>query len=223
MSEIILFDLDGTLTDPKEGITKSYQYALSAFGIQESLDDLIQYIGPPLRETIANRYGFSPPDVEKAVAKFREYFFDAGIYENEVYAGIPELLKTLHGEGKTMAVATNKVLPAAQKVLEHFCLDRYFAFVSGDDMEGSLTKDGKRNIIRIALEAVGAADKSKAVMIGDRKHDVIGAREAGIGSIGVLYGYGSREELAGAGAAYIADTVEDLKGLLCGGLLLQKK
>ena len=214
MKEIILFDLDGTLTDPKEGITKSYQYALSAFGIQESLDNMTTYIGPPLRETFAERYGFSPSDVEKAVAKFREYFAETGLLQNAVYPGVPELLQTLHGAGKTLVVATNKVADYARRILEHFGLAGYIAFVSGDDMAGSLTKAGKREIIRIALETIGVADKSKAVMVGDRKHDIIGAKETGIDSIGILYGYGSAEELAEAGATYIAKDIAALTKLL---------
>ena len=205
--EIILFDLDGTLTDPKEGITKSYQYALSAFGIEENPDDMVRFIGPPLRETISRHYGFSPADTEKAVAKFREYFSETGLLQNAVYPGVPELLQALYDSGRTLAVATNKAAVYTRRILEHFGLARYFAFVSGDEMDGSLTKNGKREIIRIALEAVGSTN---AVMIGDRKHDIIGAIEAGIDSVGVLYGYGSREELADAGATVIAESVEAL-------------
>jgi phosphoglycolate phosphatase len=207
---ILLFDLDGTLTDPMEGITKSYQYALSFFGIQEDTKNLARFIGPPIREAIQNHCGLSPADTEKAVAKFREYFFETGIFENMVYPGIPELLKALHGCGRTLAVATNKVLAGAERVLEHFGLSEYFAFVSGDKMDGTLSKSGKREIIRIALDGVGCADKNDAVMIGDRKHDIIGAKELGLDSIGVLYGYGSRKELTDAGAAVIINSVEEL-------------
>ncbi|MCL1806320.1 MAG: HAD-IA family hydrolase [Oscillospiraceae bacterium] len=212
--QILLFDLDGTLTDPKEGITKSYQYALSAFGIEEELNKLAGFIGPPLRDTFRDHYGFSPADVEKAVAEFRVYFSETGLLQNEVYPSIHELLRELNG--KTLAVATNKALPYAQRILDHFDLSRYFTFISGDDMEGNLSKNGKKEIIRIALDALGVTDPSAAVMIGDRKHDIFGAKENGLDSIGLLYGYGSREELTDAGATIIVEDVENLLKLLKG-------
>ncbi|MCL2004196.1 MAG: HAD hydrolase-like protein [Oscillospiraceae bacterium] len=213
---VVIFDLDGTLTDPREGITRSYQYALAAFGIHEALDGLTQFIGPPLRAVFSEHYGFSPADTERATAKFREYLFETGLFENTVYPGIPELLQALRDRDKTLALATNKVLTCTVRILEHFRLSRYFSFVSGDDMDGTLTKGGKREIIRIALDGVGCTDKSSAVMVGDRKHDVIGARENGLESIGVLYGYGSRRELTDAGAAVLAETVTELANILKG-------
>ncbi len=216
MKDTILFDLDGTLTDPQEGITKSYQYALSAFGIREDPANLTRFIGPPLREAFASM-GFSPPDVEKGVTKFREYFTDTGIFENAVYPGVPEALKTLHERGKTLCVATNKVTEYARRILEHFSLARYFAVVSGDTADGNLAKGGKREIIRIALEAAEVTDLRAAVMIGDRKHDILGAKSAGIETIGVLYGYGTREELGEAGADYLVSDAKELTDLLLGG------
>ncbi len=216
MKNTILFDLDGTLTDPQEGITKSYQYALSAFGIQEDPESLTRFIGPPLRETFAT-LGFSPADVERAVAKYREYFAETGIFENAVYPGVPEALKTLHERGRILCVATNKVTEFARRILEHFSLARYFAVVSGDKMDGSLANGGKREIIRIALEAAGVTDLSAAVMVGDRKHDILGAKSAGIETIGVLYGYGTREELTEAGADYLVNDAKELTDLLLGG------
>ncbi|MDR1669183.1 MAG: HAD hydrolase-like protein [Oscillospiraceae bacterium] len=218
MKTCILFDLDGTLSDPKEGLLNSYQYALSAFGIREERENLTRFIGPPLRESFASAYGFSPGEVEAVVAKFREFFAETGIYQNTVYPGIPEALKALYDSGKTLCVATNKAALYARQTIEFFRMDRYFTYISGDEMDGSLSKGGKREIIRRALEAVGATDLSAAVMIGDRKHDILGAKQAGIGSIGVLYGYGSREELEEAGAEALVNDANALTGLLLGGL-----
>ncbi len=211
---LCLFDLDGTLTDPKIGITKSYQYALSTFDIHEELDNLIKFIGPPLRDVFRENYGFSNSDVERAVVKFREYFSETGLLENEVYPGIREVLKELKINGIVMAVATSKVTAYANRILKHFQLDDYFSFVSGDDMAGSLTKNGKRDIINIVLDGIDPERKMSAVMIGDRKHDIIGARENGIDSIGVTWGYGSNDELETAAATRIADTTDALYFLI---------
>jgi phosphoglycolate phosphatase len=213
---ICLFDLDGTLTDPKLGITKSFQYALSAFGIREELDNLTKFIGPPLRESFRDFYGFSDIETEKAVAKYREYFTEKGLYENTVYPDIPEALRKLKAKGKTLAIATSKVTAYANRILEHFNLDEYFSFVSGDEMDGNLTKNGKRDVISIALDAFASERKFTAVMIGDRKHDIIGAREAGVDSIGNTWGYGSLDELESAGATWIVDSVDELCRLLIG-------
>jgi phosphoglycolate phosphatase len=212
--DLCVFDLDGTLTDPKTGITKSYQYALSAFGIHEELENLVQFIGPPLRETFSKTYGFSPDDTEKAVAKFREYFSKTGILENTVYPGIPELLQALTDKGKVLAVATNKVAVYSRRILEHFGLAQFFSAVSGDEMDGSLTTHGKREIIRLALDAPDPERQKAAVMIGDRKHDILGARDVGIDSIGVTWGYGSRAELEEAGATRIAESPDELLKML---------
>ena len=209
-----LFDLDGTLTDPKPGITKSFQFALAAFGIDEELENLSKFIGPPLREVFRKNYGISPADMEKAVAKFREYFAETGLLENEVYPGIPEMLHALKSSGIMLAVATSKVKSYTQRILEHFGLDGYFDFVSGDDMDGSLTVSGKREIIRIALDHIDPGRKMTPVMIGDRKHDVTGAWAVGIDCIGITWGYGARSELEGAGATMIVDTVDALRNKL---------
>ena len=214
--DLCLFDLDGTLTDPKLGITKSFQHALSSFGIHEELDDLTKFIGPPLRESFRDFYGFSDADIEKAVAKFREYFAETGLFENAVYPNIPETLKKLKGGGKTLAVVTSKAKAYAVQILKHFGLDVYFSFVSGDEMDGSLTKNGKRDIIRIAIDALDPERKMPVVMIGDRKHDIIGARDNGIDSIGNTWGYGSRDELETAGATWIVDAADELCRLIIG-------
>ena len=208
--ELCIFDLDGTLTDPKIGITKAYQYALAEFGLHEEPDNLIKFIGPPLRENFKDSYGFSDSDTERAVKKFREYFSQTGLYENTIYPEIPEVLQKLKANEKILAVATNKNAFYSKKILEHFNIDGYFATVSGDDADGNLTINGKRDIIRIVLDTLDPDRKKSAIMIGDREHDIIGAFENGIDSIGIMWGYGSRAELEEAGATMLAETTDDL-------------
>ncbi|MCL2355616.1 MAG: HAD-IA family hydrolase [Defluviitaleaceae bacterium] len=204
--DVYVFDLDGTLTDPVEGITKSYQYAAAAFGIKTELADLRHFIGPPIRECF-KELGFTDDNVEQGVEKFREYLSTTGLYQNAVYPDLPATLARLKAEGKVLALATNKITPFAQRILEHFNLAQYFSTVSGDEPDGSLSKDGKAEIIRIALAGIGA---KKAVMLGDRKHDISGANAVGIDSIGVLWGYGSREELTEAGATHIIECADEI-------------
>ena len=211
---LCFFDLDGTLTDPKVGITKSFQYALASFGIHEKLENLKQFIGPPLRESFRNSYGFSDSDTERAVVKYREYFSETGLYENTVYPDIPEFLQELKNSGRILAVVTSKVTVYAKSILKHFSLDKYFSYVSGDEMDGSLTKNGKRDLIYITLDVLDRERKMPVVMVGDREHDIHGALEAGIDSIGITWGYGSFDELKSAGATQIVDTVEELQRLI---------
>jgi len=214
MRKLCLFDLDGTLTDPKLGITKSYQHALAAFGIDEKLDNLTKHIGPPLRGVFRDAYGFSDADTEQAVAKFREYFSVTGLFENDVYDGVCDVLQRLKGNRVVMAIATSKVKNYTCQILKHFRLEDYFDFVSGDEMDGSLTKNGKRDIIRIAIDTLDPERKLTAFMIGDREHDIIGGRENGIGSIGVTWGYGSRLELEEAKATWIVNSPDELFRLI---------
>ena len=211
---ICLFDLDGTLTDPGLGITKAFQYALARFGIEVKPDDLVRFIGPPIRESLRSIYGFSDADVEKAVAVYREYYGETGLYENTIYPDIIKILEKLRAEGKSLAVATSKATLYACKVLEHFGIDGYFSFVSGDNMDGSLTVGGKGGVIRAALDALDEARAGRPVMIGDRMYDIAGARKAGIDSIGVTWGYGSRDELIAEGATWIADSADELLRLV---------
>lgn len=209
----VLFDLDGTLTDPKEGITKSVAYALEAYGIHvEDLDSLCKFIGPPLKDSFVKFYGFSEEQGYEAVEKYREYFRPHGVYENKVYAGVDKLLAELKASGKMIILATSKPTVFANTILEHFDLMKYFDVVCGSELDGSRVKKG--DVITYALEQVAEKDtgfdKSKAVMIGDREHDILGAKENGLDSIGVLYGYGDRAEHEAAGADYIVETVEEL-------------
>lgn len=210
---IILFDLDGTLTDPKKGITKSVGYSLSKFDIKvENLDDLVCFIGPPLRESYQRFYGLNDMQAETAVAFYREYFSVKGMYENFLYSGIANLLEKLYNQKKQLILATSKAAVYAVKILEHFNLSQYFSFVSGCELDGRRSK--KAEVIKYAFENMGITANNDVVMIGDREHDIIGAKENNIDSIGVLYGYGSLQELKNAGATCIAGTVKDLSKLL---------
>ena len=212
--QLCFFDLDGTLTDPKPGITKSFQYALASFGIHEELNNLTKFIGPPLRASFRDFYGFTDIDTEQAVTKFREYFAETGLFENTVYPDIPEVLQNLVGRGIVLAVVTSKATAYADRILRYFHLDQYFSFISGDEMDGSLTRNGKQALIHIALNALDQERKVPAVMIGDRKHDIIGAQEAGIDSIGITWGYGSYDELKSSGAMYIVNSADELYRLI---------
>lgn len=209
----VLFDLDGTITDPKIGITKSVAYALRHFKIEiEDLSCLIKFIGPPLRNSFMEYYDFSQEDAEMAVQKYREYFGTTGLYENTVYTGMEDLLKNLNNQGLKLILATSKPTEYAVKILEHFDLLKYFSYVAGSELNGD--RSIKSEIINFALEKNNIKDKSRVIMIGDREHDILGAKEVGISSIGVLFGYGSRHELEKAGADLIAETVKDINIML---------
>ena len=208
----LLFDLDGTLTDPGEGITNSVSYALRCFGITPPpREALYPFIGPPLVDSFRNFYGFSDADAHKAVDCYREYYRDRGIFENALYDGIPELLRDLHAAGYQILLATSKPEHFAIQILEHFGILPRFHHVAGALMDESRTK--KNEVIAHAL-AISGANPAEALMIGDREYDVLGAKEFSIPTVGVLFGYGSREELETAGAAYIAPTVQALREYL---------
>ena len=209
----ILIDLDGTITDPKIGITKSVQYALKSFGIQvEDLDTLCRHIGPPLRSSFMEFYGFDEEQAEEAIVKYREYYTVTGIYENEVYQGMENFLARLKAAGRTLIVATSKPEVFAKIILEHFELSRYFDDICGATLDYS--RSTKEQVIRYALDKNQITDYSQVVMVGDRLHDIEGAKAVGLASVGVLYGYGSREELEESGADQISETVEDLYDIM---------
>lgn len=213
MYKNILFDLDGTLTDPGVGITNSVMYALAKFGIEEeNRESLYKFIGPPLSDSFRKYYGFSDEKIEPAIGYYREYYKSDGIYENDVYEGIEKLLAELKNMGARLIVATSKPEPFANEVLRYFELDKYFDCVAGATMDGARVK--KSDIIKYALDICKIEDLSLTIMIGDREHDIEGAKLAGIDSIGVLYGYGSYDELKNAGATYIAERVGDIMGLI---------
>lgn len=212
MKQYLLFDLDGTLTDPMVGITSSVQYALEKFGIHvRYLKELIPFIGPPLAESFRKFYGFSKEDAERAIQYYREYYAPKGIFENEVYEGIPEMLAHLTEAGFTLLVATSKPTVFARKVLKYFGMEDYFSFVGGSELDGSRTK--KAEVISYILKTCGIEAK-EAIMIGDRRHDIEGGKACGLESVGVLYGYGTEQELTEAGADHIIRTVAELEDYL---------
>ena len=214
MFDTVLFDLDGTLTDPFEGISNSIIYALKKFGIA-ALDKplLKKFIGPPLTESFSKYCGLSCSDALRAVEYYREYFAATGIFENKPYEGVCELLSGLKERGYTAIVATSKPEQFAKAIVQHFGLEQYFKEICGATMDQSRTQ--KADVIAYALKKCEIKDKKRAVM-GDREHDIIGAKTNGLSSIGVLYGYGSKEELLEAGANYIANSPVDILHYILG-------
>ena len=211
--DVILFDLDGTLTDSSQGIINSIVYALKKYDIAvEDTAELNNFLGPPLHESFRNFYGFDEKKAMEATCFYREYFRTKGIFENQVYSGIPTMLKQLSDEGKRLVLATSKPQEFTNRIMEHFDLAKYFEFIAGSNMDGTRSK--KADVIEYALMECRITDKSKAVMVGDRKQDIIGAKAVGIDSIGVEYGYGAYEELNNADATYIVKTVSELEDLL---------
>lgn len=209
----LFWDLDGTLSDSAPGITRSAQYALSHFGIDvPDLSDLLCFVGPPLEESFKEFYHFSSEKADEAVAKYRERYEVTGLYENELYAGITDFLDAAHAAGKIQMVATSKPQRMADLVLKHFGIYDKFAFVGGREHDG--TRKTKAEVIRYVMNSCGLQDRSDIIMIGDRKHDILGAKAVGLDSVGVLYGYGNRQELADAGATYIVNDLDELKELL---------
>lgn len=207
--DIFFFDLDGTLTDSSLGITNSVMYALKKFGIEETdRRKLYSFIGPPLTVSFEKFCGFTEEQCKEAVGYYREYYRDRGIFENRVYEGMENVLNELKSRGKTLVVATSKPEPFARQIIEYFHLMQYFDYVAGMEMDGG--RGTKEEVIRYALDACKITDKSRVLMVGDREHDVIGARAIKIDCLGILYGFGCRDELEKAGADYIAETVEGI-------------
>lgn len=201
------------MTDPGIGITNSVIYALKKYNIEVSdRSELYKFIGPPLLDSFMRFYGFTEEEARRAIDYYREYFSVKGLFENAVYEDIPALLKDLKDKGKTLIVATSKPQVFAEQILEHFKIDKYFSFIGGSTLEETRTQ--KAEVIEYVLETMNISDFSKTVMIGDREHDVIGAKKVGIKSIGVLYGYGSRDELEKAGADYIVRSVREIKDIV---------
>ncbi|MDH4211130.1 MAG: HAD hydrolase-like protein [candidate division WOR-3 bacterium] len=208
-----LFDLDGTLTDPQVGITNSIQYALARFGIMErDRKGLIKFIGPPLLESFRKWYGFDDTRGRKAIAFYREYYAEQGIYENTMYEGIDDLLSELHSRGCMIALATSKATIYAQKILEHFGIAQYFDRVEGSNFD--LTRAAKFEIIADILAETSARDRDEYLMVGDHVDDIRGARENGIDSVAATYGYGLERDLVEAGPTHIVHTVQELRTLL---------
>ena len=208
----VLFDLDGTLTDPAEGITNALMHAQRRLGRPVSpREDLFVFIGPPLIETFMSEWGLSREESQQALVYYREHFGTKGLFENVPYPGIGETLAALKASGLRLFVATSKPEPLSLRILEHFDLLQYFEAVAGSTMDEQRTKKGE--VIAYAMKTFDLRPE-ETVMVGDRKHDVIGARENGVSCVGVLYGYGSRAELMEAGAAALAADLGELSKLL---------
>ena len=211
--DYLFFDLDGTLTDPAEGICGCIRYALEKDGRPTGpLESYYPWIGPPLEYSFREFARASEEDTPRLVSYYRERFSTIGLFENKVYPGIPEMLAALKVAGAHMAIATGKPTVFTERILEHFDLRQYFDCVFGITL--GVTPESKAEVIARGMAQMGAHDLSRCVMIGDRKHDVAGAKERGIACIGVLHGYGGREELANAGADFIVDSVSELHRLL---------
>ncbi|MBS4786030.1 MAG: HAD-IA family hydrolase [Clostridiales bacterium] len=213
--QYILFDLDGTITDPAEGITTCVRHALHCQGVEEeNYQNLCRLIGPPLAEGFQEFYGFDEARAWEAVGQFRELFARIGVEKNIPYTGIREALARLKDAGLTLCVATSKPEEFAQKIIRRFELEKYFTLVGGASMDDTRSK--KADVIAHVLRQLGAEDSARVLMVGDRKHDVLGAAAFGIDCVGVLYGYGSQEELEMAGARYIASTPGDIPRIVLG-------
>lgn len=211
----LLFDLDGTLTEPKEGITRCVQYALASMGIDEpDREKLVPFIGPPLKEMFMTSYQMDEDTAAKAVEKYRERFREKGIFENGIYPGIPEALERLKKAGKVMAVASSKPQPFVERILKHYHLDRFFSVVVGSELDGS--RSDKQEVIQEVFRRFGLSDEEKkqVLMIGDRKYDVEGAKKMGVDCLGVTFGYAADGELEEAGADYIVDSAGQMASLI---------
>ncbi len=208
----VLFDLDGTLTDPGVGITKSVEYALNRYGIAvPDRAQLYPFIGPPLVDSFMKYYGFSKEKALEAVEVYREYFRVTGLFENQVYPGVPEMLETLKGRGKTLLIASSKPEVFVTRILEHFDLLQYFDFAGGALMDE--TRSTKTEVLSYVLTEAKVVPNS-AILVGDRKFDVNGAHALGLDAMGVLYGYGSEEELTAARPEYLVKHPREIAEIL---------
>lgn len=215
--KIILFDLDGTISDPKIGITKSVQYALQKMNIYEpDIDKLECFIGPPLQVSFAEYYDFDEREIQKAIDFYRERFKEKGMFENDLYSQIPLLLKSLYEQKFILAVATSKPTIFAEQILQYFNISQFFDLVVGSNLDG--TRSSKTEIIQYILNKYHNHKLNEFIMIGDRKHDIIGAINTGIDSIGVTFGYGSLEELRHCKPTYIVNNIDQLKEILMGSI-----
>lgn len=209
--DTLLFDLDGTLTDSTEGIVRCLEYALERmeFDIPE---DTNKFLGPPLYRSFAEFCGMNEEQVNEAVRIFRERYSTVGLFENRVYEGVPEMLKRLRDGGKRIMVATSKPEVYAVRIFDRFGLSQFFEIVGGANING--TRNDKDEVIEYVLEKAGISDRSSVLMIGDRRQDVIGAHKTGLKCMGILWGFGSIEELTEAGADFIAETPEKAADML---------
>ena len=209
--DTLLFDLDGTLTDSTEGIVRCLEYALERMGF-DIPEDKNKFLGPPLYRSFAEFCGMNEEQVNEAVRIFRERYSTVGLFENRVYEGVPEMLKRLRDGGKRIMVATSKPEVYAVRIFDRFGLSQFFERVGGANING--TRNDKDEVIEYVLEKAGISDRSSVLMIGDRRQDVIGAHKTGLKCMGILWGFGSIEELTEAGADFIAETPEKAADML---------
>ena len=215
MYQYIFFDLDGTLTDPREGITKSVQYALGHMGIEETdLTKLLPFIGPPLLESFQEYYDFTEGEARKAVEYYREYFSETGVFENLLFDGVKELLTSLKAHGKVVAIASSKPEVFVRMILEHFGVEQYFDYICGGSMDESRLK--KEEVIEELLGRMqlSGEERKKILMVGDRRHDVEGAACFGIPCLGLSMGFAAKGELERAGAVDIVDSMKELEAFI---------
>ena len=212
--DIVLFDLDGTLTDAAPGIVNGMRIVFDHFGIEQPDETTMRtHLGPPLAVTWREHYNFTEEQITQALVIYRDYYHEVGMFENEVFDGIPELLTALNDNNITLATATSKPDFSATRIIEHFGLRDHFAFIGAANLEG--TRDSKALVVGHTLEQLNANSTThRILMVGDRRHDVEGAREHGIDTIGVLWGYGTAEELSTAGAIALAETPRNAGDLL---------
>lgn len=212
----LLFDLDGTLTDPRVGLTRAVQQALARMGIAvDDPDSLTPFIGPPFQESFARYYGFDAAQIEQATTYYREYYWVTGMYENVVYPGIPALLAKLRRRNVDLHVATSKVTETAEQILRHFDLRHYFDGVFGSNLDNS--RATKTEVVAYALSQMRNGKGGPIAMIGDRMHDVVGARNNAVDALAVTYGYGSLQELEAAAPDRIVHSVDELSAFLLDG------
>lgn len=213
MYNTVFFDLDGTLTEPSTGIINSVEYALSKWNIKvENRDSLRCFIGPPLLYSFSKYYGFSDDDAQKAVEYYREYFTQKGMYENIIYDKCEYVLKELKFNNKKIILATSKPEIFAVKILKYFGIDKYFDLICGATLDPS--RNTKESVLKYAIEKSEVKDLSSAVMVGDRHHDIDGAKHVGIDSIGVEYGFAEKDELKNAGATHTVKKIEDILAIV---------
>lgn len=212
--EYILFDLDGTITESGTGIINSVKFALKKMNIGINDESVLRrFVGPPLMDSFMHFYEMNEKKAEQAVRFYREYFSERGMFENKVYDGFIDTVKRLKNSGKVLAVATSKPEEYAVPIADKLGFSEYFDKICGATMDSSRT--AKSDVIRYTLETMGLTEqKGKVLMVGDRENDIYGAKENGIASMGVLYGYGERKELEDAGADYIAETVRDISDII---------
>ncbi len=209
----IIFDLDGTVTDSKPGIVKGVQYALHCYGVDEpDLDKLTSFVGPPLYKSFMNYLGCSEDEAKEVVDCYREYYAETGLYENALYDGIEALLYKLKEKGYRLLIASSKPRIYVKRILSYFRVMRYFDIVEGSELDSKRTD--KAELLSYVL-AKWDLKADECVMVGDRKHDILGAKANGMDSIAVGYGYGSEDELSKAGPTYFFSTIEELEKQLC--------